>query len=386
MGKHDIIHTKVFSKNIDAYYRHESLIVNQGGTRSGKTYSILQLLYYIALGSRKPLVISVVSRALPHLKLGAMRDFDTILEEQGVIVERIKNKTDNYYKIGHSIIEFWGTDNIAKVHGPQRDILFVNEANFIKKDIFDQLAVRTKGSIFIDFNPSRRFWYHDEIQGKQPHSFIQSTYLDNSCLSPEQVARIEAKKKNEAWWRVYGLGELGRLEGAILTNWQYGDFDHSLPFVFGLDFGANDPDALTRVCVDKRAFRIYVKEELYQNNLTTKTLTDILTSRGVHDSLIIADSSAKRTIMDLKAAKMNIKPVEKYNGSVLDGIRLLQDYEIIVDPDSVNLGQELDTWVWIDKKGGIPLDANNHIIDSMRYATQHLISPINFNRKMRLAV
>lgn len=379
-----VTHTHVFDKNIKAYFEGSNLIVNQGGTRSSKSYSILQLLFYIAIGSSKPLVISVVSRALPHLKLGVMRDFDNILISQGITPDNIKNRTDNIYKVGNSIIEFWGTDNIAKVHGPQRDILFVNEANFIKEQVFDQLAVRTKGTIFIDYNPSRRFWYHENIQGKQPHAFIQSTYLDNNCLSPEQVQRIEAKKTNEAWWRVYGLGELGRLEGAILTNWQYGAFDSSLSFCFGLDFGANDPDALIRCAINRNEKRIYWKEELYQNNLTTNNLITILSSRGVRDSLIIADSSAKRTIMDLEAARMNVIGVSKPNGSVLDGIRVLQDYEIIVDSDSFNLGQELDTWVWLDKRGGVPLDLNNHCIDAGRYAATHMLNPYN-KKRMRLA-
>lgn len=380
----DIIHTRVFDKNIAAYKAGESLIVNQGGTRSSKSYSILQLLFYIALGSKKPLIISVVSRALPHLKLGVMRDFDLILTKYGLIPDDCKNKSDNYYRIGKSIIEFFGTDSVDKVHGPQRDILFINEANFIKKDVFDQLAVRTEGTIFIDYNPSRRFWYHDEIADKQhPHAFIISTYRDNNCLSAQQVARIESKRSNENWWRVYGEGQLGRLEGAIITNWEYGAFDYSLPCSMGLDFGANDPDALIRVAIDRKAGRIYWREELYQNNLTTATLTAILKSRNLNQTLIVADSSAARTIMDLRAARLNIVGASKPNGSILAGIKVLQDYQLIIDPESVNLARELESWVWVDKRGGIPIDDNNHCIDAGRYATMHMIKP-NANRGQRV--
>ncbi len=376
----DVIHTRVFDFNIKAYRSGAPLVVNQGGTRSGKSYSIMQLLFYIAKGSNTPLVISVVSRTLPHLKLGVMRDFDNILTGLGIAPDSVKNKTDSIYKIGQSIIEFWGTDNIGKVHGPQRDILFVNEANFIKKDIFDQLAVRTKGTIFLDYNPSRRFWYHDEIQGKQAHEFYKSTYLDNTCLSPEQIARIEAKKSNENWWKVYGEGELGRLEGAILTNWRHGDFDTSLPFCYGLDFGSNDPDALIKVAVNRRDKLIYWHEELYQNNLTTSSLLTILKDRSAKDAKIIADSSARRTIMDMKAAGMNVSATRKFDVPVLDGIRMLQDYTIIITPTSYNLSQELDTWVWVDKRGGLPLDANNHGIDAGRYGSQYLINPVKKRR------
>lgn len=313
-----------------------------------------------------------------------MRDFDCILTSMGIAPDSVKNKTDSIYKIGQSIIEFWGTDNIGKVHGPQRDILFVNEANFIKKDIFDQLAVRTKGTIFLDYNPSRRFWYHDEIQGKQPHEFYKSTYLDNTCLSPEQVARIEAKKANENWWKVYGEGELGRLEGAILTNWQHGDFDTSLPFCYGLDFGSNDPDSLIKVAVNRRDKLIYWHEELYQNNLTTTSLLSILKERSAKDAKIVADSSARRTIMDMEAAGMNVSATRKFDVPVLDGIRMLQDYTIIVTQTSYNLSQELDTWVWVDKRGGLPLDANNHGIDAGRYGAQYLINPVK-KRTIRAA-
>ena len=377
----DIIHTRVFDRNIEAYRYKSPLIVNQGGTRSSKSFSILQLLYYIAKGKKTPLIISVVSRTLPHLKLGVMRDFDMILEAHGVNVDKVKNKTDSYYKIGQSIIEFWGVDNIAKVHGPQRDILFVNEANYIKKDIFDQLSVRTKGTIFVDYNPSRRFWYHDDIIGKVDHTFIQSTYKDNNCLSAEQIKRIEAKMTNEAWWRVYGLGELGRLEGAILTNWANGDFPNDRPFIFGLDFGVTDPDAMVRVAVDQKAKKIWVKEEIYQNNLTTSQLLQIVDSRGVKDKLIVVDSAAARTRLDMSHAGMNAISAHKI--PIVDGIRLLQDYEIIIDPLSGNLMQELDTWTWIDKRGGVPLDGNNHLIDAMRYAVLHLVKPLS-QRKMRV--
>ena len=142
--------TSVFQKNNQALKDGYDLIINQGGTRSGKTYSILQLLFLKALYSKKELIISVVSRALPHLRLGAMRDFDNILISYGINPDKIKNKTESYYKVGNSIIEFFGADQSDKVHGPQRDILFLNEANFLKQEIYDQLTVRTSKTIFIE--------------------------------------------------------------------------------------------------------------------------------------------------------------------------------------------------------------------------------------------
>jgi len=363
--------TTVFSNNLDAYTNRNSpavngLIVNQGGTRSGKTYSILQLLFFIANASKDPLIISVVSRSLPHLKVGAMRDFDNVLLERGIIPDSVKNKSNNYYQINESIIEFWGVDNLGKVHGPARDILFINECNYIKGEIYDQLAVRTKGTIFLDFNPSRRFWYHDEIQGKEPHRLIKSTYLDNEHLTKQQVRRIEAKKVNEAWWRVYGLGELGRLEGAIYKNWSIGEFNTSLPYGFGLDFGVTDPDALVRVAIDKKRKKIYLKEELYQGNLGTNKLITIIKAI-VLNKLVIADSASPRSILDLRAAKVNCLGAMKGPNSVLQGIKLIMDYELIIDSCSLNLIQELETYEWADKSGEVPIDEYNHLCDAFRY-------------------
>lgn len=366
--------TSVFKRNLNAYVNGSPLIVNQGGTRSSKTYSILQLLAAIAQKSDKALIISIVSKALPHLKLGAMRDFDKILMAMGYIPDKIKNHTDSYYKINHSIVEFFGTDNIGKVHGPGRDILFVNEGNYIKNEIFDQLAVRTTKTVFLDFNPNRPFWFHDEIQGKIEHTFIKSTYLDNEFLSKEQIERIEAKKANPYWWQVYGLGELGKLEGTIF-NWRWGKFDDSLPFIYGLDFGVKDPDAMVKVAIDKKEKKIYWKQEIYQNSLSTPQLGDIIKSRLVGNKLIVADNAGLRTIVDLKNMGLNIVPVKKPR--ILDRIKFIWDYELIVDEGSSDLEKELNTYVWLDKKGEIPIDENNHLCDAAGYASFYF-SP-NYN-------
>ena len=375
--------SKVFDKNIDAYLDGAPTIINQGGTRSSKSYSIMQLLFLIAFKSKKKMIISIVSRALPHLKLGVMRDFEEILEDYGILPELVKNETNSFFKIGKSIIEFFGADSVDKVHGPARDILYVNEANFIKYDIFDQLAIRTKGAVFLDFNPTSRFWVHDEIIPKHRHALIKSTYLDNDFLTLEQIERIEAKKNNVNWWKVYGLGEIGILEDAVFQNWKYGEFDESLNSMYGLDFGVNDPDAMVRVAIDRKSKLIYVDEAIYQNGLSTGILMALVENATIQNNLIIADSSGKRTIMDMQKAGINIKAVKKYAGSILDGIRLISDYQLIITNKSYNLARELMAYRWIDKKGGVPLDADNHLIDAMRYAVQTMISPIK-GRKTRV--
>jgi len=375
-----VLTTTVFEQNLLAYTNGESLIVNQGGTRSSKSYSIMQLLLEIAIRSKKPLIISVCSYALPHLKLGVMRDFDEILLARGFIPDQIKNKTDNYYRIGKVIIEFFGTDNLGKVHGPARDILFINEGNFIKSEIYTQLAIRTKQAIFIDFNPTREFWYHNEIQGKIEHKLIKSTYKDNQFLTLAQIQRIEAKKTNKEWWRVYGEGELGRLEDAIFTNWRYGEFDDTLPFIYALDFGSRDPDAMIKIAVDKHLKLIYVDEIIYQADNSTSDLYKLIVAAGIKNELIVADSAGTRTISDLSAMGLNIEACVK--NKILDDIKAIKDYEIIVTESSYNIVRELNTWVWLNKKGEVPLDDNNHTLDPLRYGFNKLTKKV-VQRKMR---
>lgn len=367
--------TNVFKKNLRFYASGESLIINQGGTSSSKTFSILQLLLRIAEDSKKPLVISIVSYALPHLKLGAIRDFEKILIDCGYNVDKVKNKTDLYYKIGKSIIEFFSADNLAKVHGPRRDILYLNECNHLKYDVYTQLRIRTRKCTFVDYNPTAEFWIHTDVIPFEDHSYIQSTYLDNEYLDENIVKQIEARKQNENWWRVYGLGETGQLEGAILKNWRYGEFDETLPFGFGLDFGVIDPDAMVKCAIDRANKKLYWKEALYKNNNSTDELNELIGLRVKKNELIVCESASPRTRIDLKAkGGYNIIPVVK--GKIVDDVKELSNWEIIVDPSSYNLGKELNAWVWLDKKGEVPLDDFNHLIDAARYYTMTMIKPI----------
>jgi phage terminase large subunit len=368
--------TNVFEKNAIAYRNKERIIINQGGTRSSKTYSILQLLAYIAFYSKKELIISVVSYALPHLKLGAIREFEKILiNDFEISPAGIRNKTENTYRLGKSIIEFFGVDNLGKVHGPERDILYVNEGNYIKSyEIVNQLFIRTRHTIFVDYNPSREFWVHEEILPKRPHELIKSTYLDNNFLTAAQIAEIESRKDNEQWWRVYGLGELGQLEDAILTNWSYGQFDDNLPYGYGLDFGSKHPDAMVKVGLDNKNRKLYWKEEIYKNGLSTDQLHALIQSRNVGRKLIIADSAGTRTITDLSKKGLNIRPVVK--NKIVDDIKQLKNYKIIITEDSFNLAKNLNNWVWLDKKGEIPIDEDDDLIDAARYYSMTAIKGI----------
>ncbi len=261
-------------------------------------------------------------------------------------------------------------------HGPRRNILFINECNRkITYEVFDQLFSRSQIT-FLDFNPDREFWLHEKVLPNFPHVLIKSNFLDNPYLSKNELDNILMKQNKpgfENWWRVYGMGELGRLEGVVFTNWSHGEFDVSLPFGFGLDFGFHpDPDAMIKVAIDKKAKKIYLKECFYQANQFVKDLKDNVARFAKPHELIIADSANPRMISELQGKhgdilRFNVKPVIKTAGSVNEGIKILQDYELIIDPNSPNLERELNNYIWNDKKAGIPIDDYNHLLDPARY-------------------
>jgi phage terminase large subunit len=363
--------TDIFFKNLEAYEAKHNLIINQGSTGSSKTWSVLQLLYTIAKFSEEGLVISIASYALPHLKLGAIRDFEKILLDFGEEPSAISNKTENVYKIGHSIVEFFGIEgNMAKVHGPRRDILYINEANKkITYDIFDQLHTRTRRCTIVDFNPTAEFWIHTEVMPNFRHAFIHSTWRSNPYLSQVEQDKIKSKygkKGFENWVKVYGEGEIGVLEGQIFTNWTSGAFNATIPYGYGLDFGYHpDPDALMRVAIDEKNLKIFLQEGFYNAGQSTGELKQAVARTIVRpQDLIIADCADPRMIRELKG--FNIRPVQK-DGTVSEWLKTMQDYQLIVTEDSHNLIHELNNYTWSDKKAGIPVDAFNHLIDASRY-------------------
>jgi len=365
--------TKVFGDNYEAYrFDKHNLVINQGGQGSSKTWSILQLFYILALASKERLVFTICSYALPHLKLGAIRDFEKILFSVGINPDTVHNKTDHFFKIGNSIIDYFGIrDNYSKVTGPRRDFLFINEANNkVTYDDFDQLNQRTHRCTFLDYNPRSEFWVHDEVIPYFKHAFIKSTYLDNLENIPkselDKILWKKDKPKFVNWFRVYGLGEIGQFEGSIFTDWEYGDFNDMLSSGFGLDFGFHpSPDAMVKVAIDKKHKIIYASECIYETDLLPSGLADKIGEYATRNDQIIADSADPRMIKNL-AMKFNIQGVKK-TGTIAEWIRLMQDYKFIITEDSPNLTKELNNYVWSDKKAGIPIDAWNHLIDGIRY-------------------
>jgi phage terminase large subunit len=372
--------TNVFRRTSEAFRNALNgtgprLIIEQGGQGSSKTYSTLQVIYN-ALSVGPMIPTTICSYALPHLKLGALTDFDNILTSFGENIGDIKKDPSHpTYQIGKSRIDSYGVEgNVAMAHGPRRKILFINEVNRkITYEVFDQLFSRSEITI-IDYNPDQEFWLHDKVLPFIPHVIIQSNFLDNPYLPVNELNNILMKRNKpgfENWWKVYGLGELGRLEGAIFPNWHYG-FDTSLPVSYGLDFGFNDPDAMIRTAIDSKRKIIYWDEKIYKSGNSFEQLRLLMAEHCNRNDAITADCADARMISQLKQY-FNIAPVNKVKWTVAEAIKMMQDYEIVITETSYNLTKELNNYIWNDKKAGIPIDGFNHLIDAGRYRFQESI-------------
>lgn len=366
--------TSVFAQNIAAYNAHKYRFHNnKGGTRSGKTYSIMQLLFLLAYYDPKPTITSVVSETLPHLKRGAIRDFKAIIGGEGLFEDKQWHQTESIYTFpSGSIMEFFGADSAGKVHGAGRDRLFINECQNVKYEIARQLFVRTREAIWLDYNPTHMFWAEEKIIGSGREHTITSTYLDNEYLSPEQVQEIESYKSDTNWWRVYGLGQTGRLEGLIF------DFDQvdEMPDIrgrhcYGLDFGyTNDPTALIECLIVGND--IYLDELIYRKGLLNSDIAAAMRDNNVplRSDEIFADAAEPKSIDEIHKYGFNIKPCIK--GSINTQIDTVQTARLHVTKRSVNLIKELRNYTWKKDKNDVPLnvpiDLFNHAIDASRYA------------------
>lgn len=352
--------------------------VAQGGTSASKTVSILMYLIDKAQRDKNKTLTSVVSESLPHLKRGALRDFKNIMQQHKYWKDDLWAESDKIYTFETgSQIEFFSVDQPDKLRGGRRDRCFINEANNVSLDVFDQLEVRTKEFVFIDYNPVSEFWYHTDIQGKRDDvDFVILTYKDNEGLSQEIIDSIERRKNRPNWWKVYGEGQLGVAEGRIYDNWAIIDeIPHEARLVrYGLDFGyTNDPSAIIAVYKWNGAF--IWDEELYQRGKSNRQLADVLLN--LPQCLVIADSAEPKSIDELKEYGIEILPAKKGQGSVNFGIQLVQDQKIFVTKRSLNLIKEYRNYLWaVDKDGRVlntPDIGQDHALDAGRYAMETLV-------------
>ena len=346
-----------------------------GGTAASKTFSIIMWLVDHAQ-SRPNKLISVVSETLPHLKRGAMRDFLNIMENHGYFKDNAWNKSDFTYTFDSgSKIEFFSADQPAKVRGPRRDILFINEANNVPYETFVQLEIRTREVIWIDYNPVAEFWYYTEVAPNLEHDFLTLTYKDNEALEPAVVKSIEARQYDKGWWRIYGEGQLGVAEGRIYKDWQLiDDIPHEARLErYGLDFGyTNDPTGCVAVYYYNGGY--ILDEVIYQKGLSNKQIADVLGT--LPKALIMADSAEPKSIDELRLYGLNVLGSQKGQGSVLQGIQYVQGQRISVTKRSTNLVKEYRNYLWqTDRDGKIinePSAIYNHALDAVRYAMESL--------------
>ncbi len=370
--------TPVFQRNLAAYQQGFPIICNEGGSRSSKSYSVIQLLCGIA--KREPNKrISIVSHSLPHIKRGVYRDFKIIMQEIEWWKEEDWRATDFVYTFKNgSYIELFGLEDEGKARGPGRDILFVNEANLISKPLFDQLAMRTTGQIFLDWNPADFNSWVYELADEPKNKRIHSTYKDNiHNLSKPQIDYIEHYKTlpDDFMWKVYGLGERGAAKELIYTTWKYFDHDVHGDVFYGLDFGYTNPAAMVKVTHYEGVN--YVEEMLYQSSLTNPQLISLISEMNTGDAPIYADCAEPKTIEELYKAGLNVIPSDK---DVWAGIVGVKSFPLFVRHGSTNLIHELQGYKWKkDKNDKVleePVKSNDHIVDAMRYAIfTHLTIP-----------
>lgn len=368
--------SKVGKMTLQAWNKHPRYISSCGGTRSGKTYSILQI--FVVLLSKEearqaaPTVNSIVSETLPHLKRGCIRDFKSIMDEAGIWDDNKWNKTESIYTFGNgSILEFFSADNAGKVHGPSRNRLFLNECQNIPHEIARQLFIRTSGVIVLDYNPTHEFWANTTYEARPDCIAIHSTYKDNDYLSPAQVAEIESNKADKNWWRVYGEGKVGMLDGLIYPDFEQVD---ELPDIgrdiYGMDFGFQaDPTAIVRLRADKGRKILYLDEVCYRRHMLNADIVAALKAAGVSPTdPIYADCAEPKSIEEIRGAGFNIKPSNKSAPTRSERLKFqllwMQGWRIVVTKRSTNLIKELRNYTWRkDKDGNVmnePIDMYNH--------------------------
>jgi len=339
-----------------------------GGTSASKTISILLFLIALSQTDKTKKLTSVISESTPHLKRGAIRDFKNIMQSHHYWNDTRWNATDSIYTFETgSQIEFFSADQSDKLRGGRRDRCFMNEANNVTLDSFDQVEVRTKDFIFLDWNPTNEFWFYTDVKGKREDiDFITLTYKDNEALSKEIISSIEARKNRTGWWQVYGLGMLGEVEGKIYKDWKIIDeIPHEARLVrYGLDFGySNDPTAIVAIYYYNGGY--IINEITHLKELLNPQIADILKNQE-NSVLTIADSAEPKSIDEIASCGVNIQGAKKGPGSVNQGIQFVQAQQISLTKRSINTIKAYRNYLWkVDKDGKILNDPDHYLSDQM---------------------
>lgn len=375
----------VYNANFSAT---EDIIINQGGTYSGKTYSIMQVLFSIAISTENA-TITVVGQDVPNLKRGALKDAETIIASSPILKSLITsyNGTDRVFKFASGTkMEFVSYGNAQDAHSGKREFLFVNECNGINWAIIEQLINRTNVRTFLDYNPSAEFWAHEKLIypkkfGNKTVKLIISDHRHNPFLSEDMHAHIELRMSEDPeWGKVYGRGLTGKIEGLIFRNYATVDRipEDAKLIGYGLDFGySSDPTAMVAVYI--QSGELWIDELIYETRLTNDDISNRLEALNLDKHAdIIADSAEPKSIEELYRLGWNTYGAEKGQDSIRNSIDILKRYKLNVTVNSTNLRKELNRYQWaVDKNGNTldkPVDFLNHATDALRYVASNLLS------------
>jgi len=363
----------------------KKIIVEQGGTRSGKTYNILLWIIFQYSDKNTDKTITICRKSFPSLRASVMRDFFDILREHELYREEYHNKSNHEYYLNGNLVEFISLDQPQKIRGRKRNLLYINEANELFFEDWQQLIFRTDGRIILDYNPSDSFhWIYDKVITRDDCEFHQTTYKDNPFLDKSIINEIERLRgTDDDYWRIYGLGERGASRATVF-QYQVAEEPKGQLISLGLDFGfTNDPTSLVKVYKD--GDNLYIQELLYHTNLTNQDISDKFNELGLtRFDEIWADSAEPKSIEELHRMGWNVKPTAKGADSIMAGIDILKRHKIFVTKESKNALREFQNYKWQEDKNGNllnrPIDAFNHAIDATRYATFNRLSRPNYGR------
>jgi phage terminase large subunit len=363
---------KQFYQAIDSKKR---LKIFQGGTRSGKSWSLMQYCLYTMSVAKDPLTISIVRKTLPALKRSVLRDFLYISKQLGIYWLGKHNKSENTFTYNGHTLEMFSADDAQKIRGSARDILWINEGNELFFEDYQQLAMRTRNEILIDFNPSDPIHFLYDLSERDDADLFISTYKDNKFLPQELIDEIERiRERDPDYWLVYGEGQRAVFSNRqIFKNWKYiphAEFPEFNETALGIDFGySNDPAVVLEV--GKVGDKLYVHEWLYKKGMTNRDLAEFLKNNKLNDNIMYCDSAEPKSIEELRQMDCLAKPSIKGQGSINAGISLLKEFEIIISNESKNIKKEQLTYFWEEMKDGTiinkPISKNDHTMDALRY-------------------
>jgi len=364
---------------------NKKIVVEQGGTRSGKTYNILLWIIFDYCNRETDKTITICRKTFPAVRGTVMRDFFDIIKGYGIYNEMYHSKSANEYYLNGNRIEFISLDEPQKIRGRKRDLLFINEANELNYEDWQQLIFRTTEKVVIDYNPSDEFhWIYDQVLVRDDVEFYQTTYKDNPFLSnviKEEIERL--KTIDENYWKIYGLGERGQSRSLIYSFNTIKEIPTEAKRVsYGLDFGfTNDPTCLVETFTE--GDNMYVKEHIYRTGMTNQDIANEFKRLGLdRRDEIFADSAEPKSIEEIHRMGWNIKPT--FKGSINIGIDMIRRYKLYATEDSINVIKELRNYKYIEDKNGQltnkPIDAYNHALDSLRYSIVNKLTKPNYGK------